>query len=88
MTFLLLAILLYFLPSIVGHNKQNAAGIFVLNLLLGWTLIGWVAAMVWACSSDPRAPVLVVAGPGHYCTNCGTLSVAGAHYCTSCGRPV
>ena len=42
---------------------QRARGaIFVLNLLLGWTLFGWVAALVWACmnpgtaSADDRAP--------------------------------
>ncbi len=88
MTFLLLATLLYFLPSIIGHNKHNAGAIFVLNLLLGWTVVGWVVAMIWACAADPRVPVLVVAGPGRFCNACGTLSVAGARYCTTCGRPV
>lgn len=43
----------YFLPSIVGYSKRNASAIVVLNLLLGWTLIGWVVALVWACTSDP-----------------------------------
>jgi hypothetical protein len=41
---------LYFLPAIVArlvHNRQTAA-IFALNSLLGWTLIGWVVALVWA----------------------------------------
>jgi hypothetical protein len=87
---LLLLTLLYFLPSIIGHNKHNAAAIFLLNLLLGWTVVGWFVAMVWACTADVRAPVVVVAGPGygHFCTGCGTLSTAGAHYCTVCGRPV
>jgi hypothetical protein len=27
----------------------------VLNLLLGWTLIGWVASLVWACTADTRS---------------------------------
>jgi hypothetical protein len=44
---------LYFLPAIValsrGHHQQTA--IVVLNLLLGWTVIGWVGAMVWACTA-------------------------------------
>jgi hypothetical protein len=38
----------YFLPTIAGRNKKNIKAIFVLNLLLGWTLIGWVVALVWA----------------------------------------
>ena len=63
MTFLLVAALLYFLPAIIGHNKRDAAGIFLLNLLAGWTGIGWIVALLWACASDPRVyTVLVPAG--------------------------
>ena len=44
------AAILYFLPALValrrGHHNRNA--IFVLNLFLGWTLLGWIAALVWA----------------------------------------
>jgi hypothetical protein len=76
------------LPTIIGHNKQSAGGIFLLNLLLGWTVIGWVAAMAWACSAEARLPVLVVAGPGRFCMHCGTASPGGARYCLACGRPV
>lgn len=40
----------YFLPAIVafrrGHLNRNA--ILMLNLLLGWTVLGWAAAMVWS----------------------------------------
>lgn len=48
---------LYFLPTVVAglqHRRQLVA-IFVLNLVAGWTFIGWVAALVWACIADsPR----------------------------------
>ena len=46
----------YFLPTMVAlaRDHRNAVAIFVLNLLLGWTLIGWVAAIVWACAADRR----------------------------------
>src|SRR5438094_5884390 len=46
----LLALALHFLPSIVAavRHHQNFAAIFVLNILLGWTLIGWVVALVWS----------------------------------------
>lgn len=50
------SIALYFLPTIVGRKKQQALGIFVLNLLLGWTLLGWVGALVWACLRED-API-------------------------------
>ncbi len=43
---------LYFLPAIVGSKKRNYNAILILNLLLGWTLIGWVIALVWATCKD------------------------------------
>jgi hypothetical protein len=44
----------YFLPSIiaVARSKRDTTAIFVLNLLLGWTAIGWVIALVWALKTD------------------------------------
>ena len=47
-------LILYFLPSFVGGNSKYAAGIFILNLFLGWTLLGWVGALVWAVSAPPE----------------------------------
>lgn len=51
----------YLFPAMVGtfrrHPNQNA--IFVLNLLLGWTLIGWIASLVWACTATK--PTIVYA---------------------------
>jgi cation transport ATPase len=43
---------LYFVPSIVGRHKANALAIFVFNFFLGWTFLGWVLALVWACTKD------------------------------------
>ncbi len=50
--------LFYFLPSILAaaRSKRDLASIFVLNLLLGWTAIGWVIALVCALKMD--APVV------------------------------
>ncbi|MBS7564180.1 superinfection immunity protein [Mucilaginibacter sp. Bleaf8] len=47
---------LYFLPAIVGRNKRNAISIALLNFLLGWTLIGWVGALIWALTKDNVPP--------------------------------
>jgi Superinfection immunity protein len=46
--------LFYFLPSIVAlaRNKRDTTSIFILNLFLGWTAIGWVIALVWALKHD------------------------------------
>lgn len=45
---------LYFLPSFVARKKQkkNTGSIFVLNLFLGWTLVGWVIALAWAMANE------------------------------------
>ena len=43
---------LYFVPSIVGWKKKNRQAIFILNFCLGWTFLGWVIALVWACTKD------------------------------------
>jgi hypothetical protein len=53
--FILLACIpIYFVPTIVanrrGHNQRLA--ILMLNIFLGWTLLGWVVALVWACTTD------------------------------------
>ena len=52
----------YFLPTIVANYKgrMNRAAIFALNLFLGWSLIGWVASLVWAISE----PATVVSERG------------------------
>lgn len=41
---------IYFLPGLIAvtRDHRQMVAIFALNLLLGWTLIGWVAALVWA----------------------------------------
>lgn len=52
LTLLAAAFVIYFLPSILGWNKRNAAAIIALNLFLGWTFIGWVAAFIWSLTVD------------------------------------
>jgi hypothetical protein len=46
--------LMYFLPSIIAlaRNKRDIAAIVLLNFFLGWTMIGWVVALVWAVKTD------------------------------------
>ena len=50
----LLALVFYFLPTVIAtsNKHKNAAAIFVVNLLLGWSLIGWVVALAWAVKKD------------------------------------
>jgi hypothetical protein len=59
---LLLVAAFYFLPTILGmlRHKRNSLAIFALNLLLGWTLIGWIIALVWGLTADAPASQVVV----------------------------
>ncbi|MGA7326624.1 MAG: superinfection immunity protein [Rhodomicrobium sp.] len=57
LTVLLFFLLIYFVPGIVAsvRSRQNAGAIWMLNLFLGWTLFGWVGALVWAMTT-PESP--------------------------------
>lgn len=51
--FLLIFIIIYFLPFYIAHIRghHDTTAIFVTNLLLGWTFIGWVVALIWASTA-------------------------------------
>jgi hypothetical protein len=52
-TFLVFVGFLYFLPIITAvlRSHPDSGAIFVVNLFLGWTIIGWVIALAWAFTS-------------------------------------
>jgi hypothetical protein len=45
---------MYFLPSIIAlaRNKRDIGAIVLLNFFLGWSVIGWVVALIWAVKHD------------------------------------
>ena len=47
-------VIFYFLPSIIAlaRGKRSTLSIFILNFFLGWTLVGWIVALVWAVKVD------------------------------------
>jgi hypothetical protein len=88
MFFLIFCGVVYFLPSIIGHDKRPFTGIFLLNFLLGWTVIGWICALIWACTAEERLPTFAVAGGGRYCSRCGAISPQVANFCCACGSRI
>ena len=52
--FIILSLILYFLPTIIAINKskRNTGAIIALNFFLGFTVIGWVIALIWALTKD------------------------------------
>lgn len=50
---------LYLLPSFVAllRHHHNVSGVVLVNVLAGWTVLGWIAALVMACLPGPAEPV-------------------------------
>jgi hypothetical protein len=50
MALAVLCIIAYWVPTLAANSNRhhNRAAIGMLNLFLGWTLIGWVVALLWA----------------------------------------
>jgi quinol-cytochrome oxidoreductase complex cytochrome b subunit len=48
---------LYLLPWIIAKHRKhhNSMPIFLVNFFFGVTVIGWLAALIWACTSPPPA---------------------------------
>jgi hypothetical protein len=57
---LLLIIAMYFIPTVVAacRGKRNTLAIFATNVLLGWTVIGWIAALIWSLTADAPSVVM------------------------------
>lgn len=60
---LIISIACYFAPTMaaMGRSHRQTLPIVLLNLFLGWTIVGWVAALVWACTA-PAQPVIIYQG--------------------------
>lgn len=56
----LVVVTLYLLPSSIAVlRRANHLGTgFLVNLFLGWTVVGWVYALTWAVFSDRRGESL------------------------------
>lgn len=51
--YFILAFMIYLLPTLIAAHRShgNMNSICILNLALGWTLLGWLIALIW-CASD------------------------------------
>jgi hypothetical protein len=55
----LFVLILYPLPIFVAAARRHNAvlDIMIFNLWLGWTVIGWIAVLVWACNWNVETPI-------------------------------
>lgn len=51
--------LVYFFPTLVTYFRgvYNRAPTFIVNLFLGWTVLGWIFALVMAASAKKKSDV-------------------------------
>ncbi len=55
---LTLSLCVYFLPVGIAYLRfhKNLVPIAILTVVLGWTFLGWLAALLWALNSDTKKP--------------------------------
>jgi phage FluMu protein Com len=49
-------LIFYLMPTLIAFSREhlNVVPIMVLNIVFGWTLLGWVGCLAWSCSSHVR----------------------------------
>jgi hypothetical protein len=74
-----------------GH--PNTIAIAALNILLGWTMLGWIASLVWALTAvqrrtDPSRNPIPARGHTKPCPFCAEPVLAAAIKCRHCGSEI
>lgn len=54
MLWLIVLFVLYFLPSFIAWDRHGGLVILLVNVLLGWTVLGWIVCLIWALTAAPK----------------------------------
>jgi hypothetical protein len=89
--FIVVAII-YMFPTAIAYQRghQSQGWVAALNILLGWSLIGWVIALIWSCSAVSRPARASAsfdrADPDVICPYCRAGVDPQARKCKHCGE--
>ncbi|MGI9142255.1 MAG: superinfection immunity protein [Fluviibacter sp.] len=79
-------VVVYFLPAASAYSRKHKSrsAILLVNLIFGWTLVGWLWAAIWCSTGNIEEP-----GPDartHVkCPDCRELVLRDARKCKHCG---
>lgn len=87
--FFISALALYFSPTIsAAWRKHKSVGaIFALNLLAGWTFVGWLVALVWSLTK-PDEIVVVTPPVSESGATAATPDANDQRDCPFCAEPI
>ncbi|NMH26756.1 superinfection immunity protein [Flavobacterium sp. SE-s28] len=50
------AAFVYFIPTVIARDKINFKLVLVMNLLVGWTILGWFISFAFAMKGKNKNP--------------------------------
>lgn len=80
------AFAVYLLPAIIATSRKHRStgAIWALNILLGWSFIGWVVALVWALAGGSEVELAGASG-WIVCHACPKTRPTNSETCPHCG---